>query len=532
MATLVNTLFSAGGPSVKGSMRSIQLKRGNQVVTEFDFYDLLLKGDKSKDVHLLPGDVIYIPPVGPLAAISGSVNQPAIYEIKGESTFQDLLNLAGGLTPTAMGEKVLVERIDGRMVRKVDEFRFDQAGLAKRIRDGDLVQVSAILPKFDNAVTLRGSVAAPARYPWREGMRIKDVIPDRESLITPEYWVRQNRSTQVEIDSQGRLRTQLKRTLSEVNWDYAVVERLRREDLTTVLIPFNLGRAILDGDPANNIVLQPGDVITVFSKDDIQVPIAKQNKYVRLEGEFLVPGVYQVMPGETLRQLLARVGGFSPNAYLYGAEFFRESTRAFQQKVLDDAIDRLEEEIQRNAATIAQQSVTQDEANALRVQAMAQQSLVAKLRRAKATGRIVLEMPTDGSAPKDVPEITLEDGDRLLIPYRPSVVSVVGSVFSANAFVYKPALRVEDYVALAGGPTKDADEGSIYVVRADGTVVSAQQSGWILGTISGKALMPGDAVVVPEKLDKYKLTRTMKDIAQIFYQMALGVAGLKVLKDL
>jgi hypothetical protein len=91
---------------------------------------------------------------------------------------------------------------------------------------------------------------------------------------------------------------------------------------------------------------------------------------------------------------------------------------------------------------------------------------------------------------------------------------------------------VEDYVALAGGPTKDADEGSIYVVRADGTVVSAQQSGWILGTISGKALMPGDAVVVPEKLDKYKLTRTMKDIAQIFYQMALGVAGLKVLKDL
>src|SRR5207237_8865352 len=105
---------------------------------------------------------------------------------------------------------------------------------------------------------------------------------------------------------QGRaqqLRTEIKQQLPEVNWEYAVIERLDRDNLTTQLIPFNLGKAILDADPQNNIVLQPGDVITIFSKDDIQVPVAQQTKFVRLEGEIRTPGVYQILPGETLRQL-------------------------------------------------------------------------------------------------------------------------------------------------------------------------------------------------------------------------------------
>jgi len=120
LSTLVNAVFAAGGPAVTGSMRSIQLKRGNQLVTDFDLYDLLLKGDKSKDVPLLPGDVIYFSPIGNLAAIAGSVNEPAIYELKGKTTLDDLIRLSGGLSTTAAGQKVTVERIDERKVRKVD----------------------------------------------------------------------------------------------------------------------------------------------------------------------------------------------------------------------------------------------------------------------------------------------------------------------------------------------------------------------------------------------------------------------------
>ena len=165
LSTLVNSLFAAGGPSVKGSMRTIQLKRGDKLVTEFDMYDLLLKGDKSKDVRLLPGDVIYIPPTGQLVAISGSVNTPAIYEIRGRAKLGDLIELAGGLSVTASGQQVAVERIVDRKTRKVEDFKLDKEGLDKLLMDGDLVKVFPLSPRFDNAVTVRGNVAAPARHP-------------------------------------------------------------------------------------------------------------------------------------------------------------------------------------------------------------------------------------------------------------------------------------------------------------------------------------------------------------------------------
>src|ERR1035437_5401232 len=189
-----------------------------------------------------------------------------------------------------------------------------------------------------------------------------------------------------------------KRNLDEVNWNYAVIERMNPKDLSPTLVPFNLGKAILEDDPAHNLLLQPGDVVTIFSVDDIQTPIAKQTKYVRLEGEFVNAGVYRAEPGETLRQLVARVGGLSPNAYLFGAEFTRESNRVFQQKKLEEAVNRLEREIQSSSISRAKNVTTAEEATGLTQDAQAQQTLIAKLRQVKATGRIVLELPTDDTA--------------------------------------------------------------------------------------------------------------------------------------
>jgi polysaccharide export outer membrane protein len=196
LSTLVNAIFATGGPSVKGSMRHIQLKRGGKVVSDFDMYDLLLKGDKSKDMQLLSGDVIYIPAIGAMAAISGSVNTPAIFELKGDDSLAELINLAGGLTNVASGKKVTVERIHDRQVRKVDEFQLDKTGLAKLMHDGDLVKVLAISAEFDNAITLRGNVAGSqaGRKPWKTGLRITDIIPNRAALITDSYWVRKNQA--------------------------------------------------------------------------------------------------------------------------------------------------------------------------------------------------------------------------------------------------------------------------------------------------------------------------------------------------
>jgi polysaccharide biosynthesis/export protein len=233
-----------------------------------------------------------------------------------------------------------------------------------------------------------------------------------------------------------------------------------------------------------------------------------------------------------LRQLVAKVGGLTPNAYLYGTEFTRESTRVQQQQRLDDALQRLETEMQRSGIRRAQGTIEPEQAKALEAEAQAQRGLLAKLRELKATGRIVMEIQPYSNSYKDLPELVLEDGDRLYVPPRPSTVSVFGSVYNQNAYLYKSGRQVSNYLGQAGGPTRDADKSSLYIVRADGSVLSKRQSGWLGGGFNGERLYPGDTVIVPEDLERFNWTREFKDWTQIFYQLALGVVGLKVLKDL
>jgi protein involved in polysaccharide export with SLBB domain len=528
LSTLVNAVFAAGGPSTRGSMRSIQLKRGNQVVTEIDLYDLLLSGDKSKDAPLLPGDVIYFPPIGQLAAVTGSVNNPAIFELKGETSMGALMQYAGGLSTTAQSRRVTIERIEDRKTRAVDQFDFNAETAKRLVKDGDLISVLAILPRFENAVTLRGNVATPLRFPHRPGMRVLDLIPEKEALITPEYYRRQNFAVRVEALTQGQLSANVRKLGDEINWDYAVIERLNPNDLSTSLIPFNLGKAVLENDPVNNLSLYPGDVVTVFSKSDIGAPALRRPVVVSLEGEFVYAGVYQAQPGETLRQLVARLGGVTPQAYLFGAEFTRDSTRRNQEERLKQAIIDYERDLQRAAATRARNVTSAEDAASLKAEQEAQQSMVARLRTLKPTGRIVLELPEEPTV-ANLPDIPLEDGDRLLIPQRPGMVTVFGTVFNESAFLYRNDKSVSDYLSQAGGPRKEADRGSIYVLRADGSVISSRSS--LMGSLSGLRPMPGDAIIVPEDLTRTTFTKDLKDWTQIFYQFGLGAAALRVISN-
>ena len=530
LSTLVNAIFAVGGPAAHGSMRRIQLKRGNSIVTEFDLYDLLLAGDKSKDTQMLPGDVLYFPPSGPLAAVTGSVNNAAIFELKGPTNVGALLDYAGGLTTTAQARRATLERIDERKTRTVDQFALDYDGLRRPLKDGDLVSILAISPRFENAVTLRGNVAEPLRYPHRPGMRIRDLIPDQETLVTPEFYRRQNLTTRTDVVSQGQLSAAVRRLADTINWDYAVIERVNPADLSTSLLPFNLGKAVLENDPSQNLVLNPGDIVTVFSKTDIAAPSARRPVVVSLEGEFNFAGVYQANPGETLRQLVTRVGGVTPRAYIFGAEFSRESTRRNQEERLKQTVDQLEQDVQRAAVTRAQSVVSVEEAASLKQETDAQRALVSRLRSLKPTGRIVLEMPQDPTL-ANLPEIALEDGDRLRIPEQPSMVSVFGTVYNETSFLYTAEKSVSDYLSQAGGPRKEADKKSIYVLRADGTVVSSQQSGFLISSLGSLRLMPGDAIVVPEDFQRTTWVKDLKDWTSIFYQFGLGAAAIKVLQD-
>ena len=169
LATMVNAVFAAGGPTSRGSMRGIQLRRADKLITELDLYDLVLAGDKSRDVQLLPGDVIFVPPIGAQVAVAGAVNTPAVFEIKKGASVSEALQWAGGLATTAQARRATLERIEERRARRVEELALDSAGLARPLRDGDLLTVFSLVPRFENAVTLarqRGAAGALSLARW------------------------------------------------------------------------------------------------------------------------------------------------------------------------------------------------------------------------------------------------------------------------------------------------------------------------------------------------------------------------------
>jgi polysaccharide biosynthesis/export protein len=547
LSTLMNALFASGGPSSTGSMRGIQLRRSGTLVGEFDLYDVLLRGDKSKDLCLQSGDVIFIPPVGPVAAIAGRVKNPGIYELKrGVTSLADLLEYAGGLATTASTQSVLLERLDQLRGRIVHDLAWDGASLSIPLRDGDVVTLRAVSLRFENAVTLRGHVAFPIRTAWKPGLTVADLIPDRSVLIPESYWERSaarvhEASTRI-VDAHERLGsaregahesgdatvTQLESLMDEVNWDYAVVERLDRTMLEPQLIPFDLAKAIAR-EPVQNIALEPGDTVTLFSKRDIRAPAAKRTYFVRIEGEVARPGVYQVKPAETLHEAIERAGGFTANAYLFGAEFTRESARREQERRLAEIASRSEEQLERAAAQKMSRALSSEDVAAGNKQLDVQRQAIARLRNLRPTGRLVLQAPEDATKLKQFPDIVLEDGDRFYVPMRYATVSVNGSVFNQSTLMYRKGKTVGDYLRQAGGAMRGADTGSTFVLRADGTVISRRQVGFF-GRFDEIIVMPNDAIVVPENYSPVSWVKELKDWSQIFYQFGLGVAAINVLK--
>jgi polysaccharide export outer membrane protein len=428
-----------------------------------------------------------------------------------------------------------VERIENHHVRQTDEFPLNQDGLSRELLDGDVVRFLPISPRFENTITLRGNVAVPGHYPWHENMRVHDLIPERNFLVTDEYWRRQNQlavtpQTPETRIGQAELKNDVKRVAAEINWQYAVIQRFDPQDLSSHLLPFNLGKAI-EGDPEQNLALQAGDVVTIFSQADIQVPIGQQSKFMHVEGEVKQAGVYQVQQGETLRHLITRIGGLTPQAYLYGSEFTRESTRVDQQQRLDEYVNDLQRSVQRNTAAAAYVPADSPDAAATQATADAQQKLVEKMRGLKSTGRIVLEIKPSATGPEALPELVLEDGDRLLVPFRPATVGVIGSVYNNGAFVYKSGKTVADYLRLAGGARRDGDKGREFVIRADGSTVSRQQHrASISRNFDTLRLMPGDTIVVPEKLPRGAAARAaLRDWATILGQLGLAAGGIRTI---
>lgn len=594
LSTLVNALFVSSGPNANGSMRAIQLKRGGKTITTIDLYDLIAKGDKSHDLPLLDGDVIVIPPVGPRVAVSGAFDQAAIYELKaGSNTVGDILALGGGVPALAKPQKALLERINTSATppRSVQEIALNPQGLQSGLQDGDVLVLLDISPAFANAVTLQGVVAEPIRSSWFAGMKILDLIPDREALITSDYYKRKNqlvRKTEVSLEQDGNFKdsnyntkddgstvkdqnynyntretstnsnnqgygtkesepktkeagkqidTRIRSMVDQINWEYAVIERLDRDKLSTQLIPFNLGKAVLQKDPAHNLALLPGDVVTVLSQTDLRLPQERQSRLVRLEGEVAAPGIYQALPGETLPQLIKRVGGLAPQAYVFGTELNRESIKTRQQANLDTLIRRLETQLQSQQSTLVANRNTvgtgDQTAAILQLQQTQLKSQIERLKSSKSSGRLALELDPGVTSLAALPDLPLEDGDRIMVPNTPGFVAAFGSVNNENMFIYKTGKTVRDVIK-AAGLTEDAEPSQAFVLRADGSIVARNdRGGWFGNNFESVTLMPGDTVVVPAQMDRESnyntFIRGAKDWTQILSNLGLGLAALRSL---
>lgn len=636
-STLLSAVVAAGGPAAQGSMRRISLRRDGQIVSELDMYGFLVRGDKSKDLQLRAGDVIIFHPVGPRVALNGEIDNAAIYELNApEEPAGVVLSYAGGVPVLADHNRALLERVNPLRrgaARIVEDLALDPQGLATPLRDGDVLTLLPVSPGFSNAVTLTGHVAQPLRYPWFAGMRVSDLIPSPEALISADYYRRRNVLVQVfqeplpaggaapgaaggaapasvgganplpanagaganpaavgavanapgvaapnaagrastgagapgaqatpvvPLPLQGRTTGSQPRTLiqdvtgqgvdsgaprlpttlfDDVNWDYAVIERLNPKDLSTQIIPFSLGKVVLQNDQAANIELMPGDVVSIFGQNDFRVPIARQNRLVSIEGEVATPGVYQLQPGETMRQLIVRAGGFTPQAYVYGLEFSREATRKRQAENLAAAMSRLQTlAATQTAREAANQRDVPNAASIVSASSAATQAQLLRLSQVQPNGRIALELAPDVSAVDQLPEIALENADRIIVPPRPGFVTVVGAVANNNAFLWRDGRTAGDYLRIAG-PDEAADTSGMFILRADGTVMSPGESRGIFGrtTVDGVVMHPGDALIVPNQLDfetwGRAFTRNMKDWTQILANFGLGVAAIHSLTN-
>jgi len=421
------------------------------------------------------------------AFVGGYVQRPGSVTVSGLSSILHTIMRAGG--PSASGSfRDIHLRRGGHEVAVFDLYDL----LLKGNRDTDaLVQPDDVIfvGPVGPQVGVLGSVNQQAIYELKPGETLSDVL-----------------------DMAG---------------GFSAVGDRRRVSLER-LADRNSGRVVELALPAHlHDALASGDIVQVFSVIAASLPQEVQNEHVRVEGEVAHPGDYILPPGSRIADALRAAGGMTSAAYPYGTEFSRESVRKQQQVNYERALRDLETDMSKNQAS--QRVTSSEELASQNATAAANARLLNRLREVRPTGRVVLQLAPDATS---LPDLVLEDGDTLNIPPRSSSVGIFGSVFTTGSFVYEPDHTADQYLALAGGPTRGADKDSIFMLRANGSVISARQgaSFWRSNSGFGNAVVQaGDTIFVPEQINKSTFVQDAKDWTQILYQFGLGLAGIKSL---
>ncbi len=593
LSTITNALFLSGGLSDIASLRNLQLKRAGNVIAQLDLYDLLLHGDTSNDAQLQSGDTIYIPTVRHTASVDGAVRRPAIYELKGPVTAQQLIDLGGGLTPTAYRKSARIHRVTSAGFRSVIDIDLTSSqGRNTAIKSGDLLMVDSAVEQQEMIVTLSGHVHHPGEFLWRQGLRISDIVKSIKSLkpnadldfalirrelppigkIEPlfvdlravladpnssanrhfsprdELIIFSNESNRaaslaefvqsLRLQSKsgemaqiatitgtvrspgeypltkGMTLTQLIAAAGGLNEEaYTQVVELSRHDFSNIEkaatdhFSVTLTKALQD--PGADPQLQPYDVISVRT-----IPEFRENLSITLKGEVRFPGNYKFRRGETLSEVIERAGGLTKMAHANAAVFTRSSLREQEAK-------RLQELRKRLRADIAARGLEKtNEGKSAGIDDSAK--ILTELEATEALGRLVIDL--DAILEQNVDDVTLKDGDLLVIPEYRQEISVVGEIQHPSAHLFNRQLRIDDYIDLSGGVNHRADLKRLYVVKADGSVALPGRTGWFRRR--NNRVEPGDTIIVPLDVDRRRTLTVWSEASAIIYQLALGAAAV------
>ena len=587
LATPLSGLYAAGGPTAAGSLRTLRHFRGKQLVEDVDLYDFLLHGLRNQSARFESGDTLLVPPAGPQIAISGAVKRPAIYELKsGEATLASVAEDAGGFTVAASLSHITVDRIDLNKLREtvtldLTKGRTSQAdhdAIANfQVKDGDRIRVSPILPYSERAIYLEGHVVRPGRQPYREGMRITDVLHSYQDMLpepavygevvrlvppdlhaetiafnVPDVLIGNGNidlqpfdtirifgryevdAPKVEIHgevlrpgtfplSKGMTAAQLVRMAG----GFKTGALLEKADLTSYtvadgnkvvgsLTSVNIGAAVNGTDAASDVLLKPGDILTIHQ-------ITGWNEIgesVTIEGQVAFPGNYGFKEGERLSSLLRRAGGFRETAYPSGAILVREQVRELEQKSREELIRQIE--TSSAAARLSPNLGPNDSGQTLQLIQAQQNEVLAQLKSQPPSGRLVVHLTADIGSWENTPaDIELRRGDVLTIPKRPSFVVVTGQVYNATAITFTPDKTAGWYLQHAGGTSTTANRSEIFIIRANGSVIGRHSGPKVLST----RLDPGDVVVVPQKvIGASLLWKNLLTAAQLASSIAITAA--------
>lgn len=547
-----------------------------------DLYDLLMNGARASDYTLQSGDTVFVPLIGNVVGISGHVKRPGIYELLGDTRLNTALAMAGGILPTGQTNRVQVERYVAHQKKIViDANTTDRLNDSESVAmmNMDLVKVFAVNPILQDAVYLSGHVARNGPFQWADGMKVshlvswdtllpmpyleyarivRDMLPDHRKAVIPfnlgralagdaqhdlalqpldEIWI----YSRVEIDRLPRINV-----FGEVKQPgpYYLLEGLRISDLIynaggftplaslkdAELTRYTINsrtnevtlthqaidvEAAMNNDPQHNMLLQAYDAITIKA-----IPDAKIGATITLTGEVKFPGTYTIAPGDHLADVIERAGGYTDKAFLPGARLIRKSLAEEQQKQLDAFVLTQEQRLTSETAAIQAGGSLRKDEMAAEVESMAQRKdLLKKLAKQVVIGRMVVSLDQPEKMRATWKDLQLEPGDQLTIPMIPSSVGVIGSVYSQATFLYEPGKSGSYYLKRAGGLLEDANKKAIYVVKADGSALQADDA--------FSQIQAGDVIIVPPSTDgKIRPSAFARDLASILGSMAITSAAL------